>query len=204
LASIFNSSMPLFTVVFAHLITRDDRLTPGKALGVLIGFAGVAVVTLPSAGALSGELMGSLAVIVASASYAIATVYVRKNLTGATDPIATGAGQLITALAWLTPLALVTGAASNLAALPLDAVLAVTALGLLGTGLAYLIYYLLIQRTKASQMSLVTYLLPVTALAYGALFLNERIDATALVGFGLIVTGILLVNRANRAAARTA
>lgn len=194
LTSVLNSSMPLFTVLFAHFLTRDDRITPAKALGVLIGFAGVAVVIAPGSGDLAGELPGSLAVVVASAAYAIATVFVRKTLTGATDPTATGAAQLLTAFVWLAPLVLATGAAARLDAIPLDAVLAVVALGLLGTGLAYLIYYLLIQRAKASQMSLVTYLLPVTALVYGALFLSEEITLHALAGFALIVSGILLVN----------
>ena len=204
LASIFNASMPLFTVVFAHLIIHDDRITPTKALGIFVGFAGVAVVILPSAGDLTGELLGCLAVIVASASYAIATVYVKKNLTGLLDPIATGAGQLITAFIWLLPLVILTGATANLSRVPIESLLAVTALGLMGTGLAYVIYYLLIQRSKASQMSLVTYLLPVTALIYGALFLREQITVFALVGFALIVIGIILVNRANRLASRQA
>ncbi len=194
LASVLNSSMPLFTVLFAHFLTHDDRITPAKAIGVLIGFAGVAVVIAPGAADLSGELPGSLAIVAASAAYAIATVFVRKTLTGATDPIATGAAQLVTAFAWLAPLVWTTGATARLNAIPMDAVLAVIALGLLGTGLAYLIYYLLIQRAKASQMSLVTYLLPVTALVYGAVFLGEEITGYALAGFGLIVSGILLVN----------
>jgi drug/metabolite transporter (DMT)-like permease len=201
LASIFNSSMPLFTVLVAHWFTHDDRISPLKAAGVAVGFIGVAVVITPSAGDLAGELLGCLAVIAASASYAVATVYVKKHLTGATDPIATGAGQLVTALLWLLPLLWLTGAANNLAAIRLDALLAVGALGLFGTGVAYLIYYLLIQRAKASQLSLVTYLLPVTALVYGSLFLHEQITGFAIVGFALIVAGILLVNRANQAAA---
>jgi drug/metabolite transporter (DMT)-like permease len=200
LASIFNASMPLFTVLIAHLSTYDDRITPIKALGIFIGFAGVAVVISPSAGDLTGELLGCLAVIVASASYASATVYVKKNLTGLTDPIATGAGQLIMAFVWLLPLTLLTGATANLSSLPIESILAVTVLGVMGTGLAYVIYYLLIQRAKASQLSLVTYLLPVTALIYGALFLKEQITIFALAGFGLIVTGIILVNRANQLA----
>ena len=200
LTSVLNSSMPLFTVLFAHFLTHDDRITPAKALGVLVGFAGVAVVIAPGAGNLSGELPGGLAVVVASSAYAIATVFVRKTLAGVTDPIATGAAQLATAFLWLAPLMLATGAAARLDTLPRDAILAVVALGLLCTGLAYVIYYLLIQRAKASQMSLVTYLLPVTALVYGALFLQEEITVHALAGFGLIVSGILLVNRANAAA----
>jgi drug/metabolite transporter (DMT)-like permease len=204
LASILNASMPIFTVLFAHFLTHDDRVTPTKALGVLIGFAGVAVVIAPSAGDLAGELLGCLAVIVAASSYAIATVYVKKNLTGNTDPIATGASQLVTAFLWLLPLALLTGATANVSQLPLDAILAITALGLLGTGLAYLIYYLLIQRAKASQMSLVTYLLPVTALVYGSLFLGEQVTLFSLLGFALIVAGIILVNRANQPAAKLA
>ena len=202
LASVFNSTMPLFTVIFAHLLTRDDRITPLKALGVGIGFVGVAVSIAPSAGDLTGELLGCLAVIVASASYAIATVYVKNNLTGATDPIATGASQLLMGFVWLLPLALLTGATSNLSTIPGDSILAIIILGLFGTGIAYLIYYLLIQRAKASQMSLVTYLLPITALAYGAWFLNEPISLSSLAGFALIVAGIVLVNRANQAKPR--
>ncbi|MCL4504703.1 MAG: DMT family transporter [Chloroflexi bacterium] len=197
LASIFNASMPLFTVIVAHFFTHDDRIIPLKAAGVFVGLAGVAVVIAPTAGDFSGELLGSLAVIVASLSYAAATVFVKKNLTGATDPIATGAGQLVTALVWLAPLALLTHATANIGALPVSAMLAVTVLGFFGTGLAYVIYYLIIQRAKASQLSLVTYLLPVTALIYGAAFLNEQVTPFALIGFVLIVAGIALVNRAN-------
>lgn len=203
LASIFNASMPLFTVIVAHFFTHDDRIIPLKAAGVFVGLAGVAVVIAPTAGDFSGELLGSLAVIVASLSYASATVYVKKNLTGATDPIATGAGQLLTALLWLAPLALLTHATDNIGALPVSAMLAVTVLGFLGTGLAYVIYYLLIQRAKASQLSLVTYLLPVTALIYGAAFLNEQVTLFALVGFVLIVAGIALVNQANNSVRKT-
>jgi drug/metabolite transporter (DMT)-like permease len=200
LASIFNSTMPLFTVIAAHLLTRDDRITPLKAVGVFVGFAGVAVVITPSAGDLTGELLGCLAVVVASVCYALATVIVKKHLTGKTDPTATGAAQLVSGFLWLLPLALLTGAGSNLSSLPADAILAVMALGLLGTGVAYLIYYVLIQRAKASQLSLVTYLLPVTALVWGALFLQETISLMAIAGFVLIVAGIALVNRANQTA----
>ncbi len=198
LASIFNSTMPLFTVIFAHFLTHDDRLTVLKALGVGIGFIGVGVTIAPSAGDLTGELLGCLAVIVASSSYAIATVYIKKNLTGATDPIATGASQLIMGFIWLAPFALITGATANLSTVPAESIQAVTVLGILGTGIAYLIYYLLIQHAKASQMSLVTYLLPITALVYGAWLLSEPVTVYALVGFGLIVAGIVLVNRANQ------
>jgi drug/metabolite transporter (DMT)-like permease len=198
LASIFNSSMPIFTVIVAHLVTHDDRITPIKALGIIVGLAGVAVVIAPTTTDLSGELLGSLAVIVASLSYALATVFVKKYLTGATDPTATGAGQLLMALLWLIPVAIATGAFNNVTALPLEAMLAVTALGVLGTGLAYFIYYQLIQRAKASQLSLVTYLLPVTALVWGALFLKEQISPFAIAGFALIIAGIMLVNRANQ------
>lgn len=200
LASIFNSSMPIFTVIIAHLVTQDDRISPLKAFGIIVGLAGVAVVITPTAGDIGGELLGSLAVIGASLSYALATVYVKKHLTGTSDPTATGAGQLLTALLWLIPLCLATGALQTAQNLPLDAILAVSALGLLGTGLAYLIYYQLIQHAKASQISLVTYLLPVTALVWGALFLNEQINLASVVGFVLIVAGITLVNRANQTA----
>ncbi|MCS7060645.1 MAG: DMT family transporter [Anaerolineae bacterium] len=204
LASVLNASMPLFTVLFAHVLTHDDRLTWIKALGVLIGFAGVGVVIGPGAQGWSGELLGSIAIVVASAAYAIGTVYVRKVLVGVTDPIAAGAGQLLMAFVWLSPFILLNGAVVQLHSASSAALLAVLALGLLGTGLAYLIYYLLIQRAKASQMSLVTYLLPVTALIYGAIFLNEQVTVQAVFGFGLIVMGIVLVNRANHSARQTA
>jgi drug/metabolite transporter (DMT)-like permease len=198
LASIFNATMPLFTVLVAHFATHDDRLVRNKSLGVIVGLVGVGVVIAPTAGDFGGETLGCLAVIVASLSYAGATVYVKKHLTGATDPIATGAGQLVTALLWLLPLALITGATANIASLPIESMLAITVLGVLGTGMAYVIYYLLIQRAKASQLSLVTYLLPITALLWGAIFLHEQVTRYALLGFALIVAGIVLVNRANQ------
>ncbi len=203
LASIFNASMPIFTVIVAHFFTHDDRIVPLKAIGIFTGLAGVAVVIAPGAGDMRGELPGSLAVILASLSYAAATVFVKQKLTGATDPIATGAGQLVMALLWLLPLALLTHATTGIADIPPEAMLSVTVLGLLGTGLAYLIYYLLIQHAKASQLSLVTYLLPVTALIYGAVLLNEQVTLYALAGFVIIVAGIMLVNHANSTALKT-
>jgi drug/metabolite transporter (DMT)-like permease len=194
LASILNATQPLFTVLLAHVVTSDDRMTWPKVAGIVIGFAGVVVLIGPDLRDLSSaSALGDLAVIVSCISYAAGAVYIRRNLRGE-DHTVLATGQLGLALLVTTPLMLLS--LGGLHAIPsATALLAVAALGVLGSGLAYIIYYWLIERTSASQVSLVTYLLPITAVLWGVTLLNETLGANTFAGLVLICAGIFLVNR---------
>lgn len=194
LAAIFNGTMPLFTVIIAHFLTHDDRLNLSKVLGVLIGFGGVAVlIGADLRGLAHANVLGELAVMGAACSYGLATTLVRQHLHDVRpEPAATG--QLLMGTLWLAAIILITG--QPLPAVPsAQAIGSIAALGVMGTGIAYLIYYWLIKRIRATQMSLVTYLIPITALMWGALLLGERPDLRTFVGMGLILCGVMLSGR---------
>ncbi|MCC7354490.1 MAG: EamA family transporter [Anaerolineae bacterium] len=192
LASILNATMPIFTVLVAHFFTSDDHFTLGKVGGILLGFFGVIVLIGPDLSDLrQTRTQGELAVIASSISYAIATTYARKHLRGQ-QPVVLAGAQLTLGFLWTLPFALLT---AHFAAVPSwQAVGAVGALGLVGTGVAYLFYYWLLVRNSATFVSLVTYLLPVTAVLWGAALLQESLGAGTFLGLALICVGIALVN----------
>lgn len=194
LASILNATMPIFTVLVAHVVTRDDRLTWLKLGGIVIGFVGVIVLIGADLRDITGNsALGDMAVLLASVSYALGAVYARQTLRGE-DHTVLATGQLGLALVFTTPLMLLSLGAVQ-ATPSLTAISAVVALGVLGSGLAYIIYYWLIERASASQVSLVTYLLPITAILWGAALLSETIGANTILGLLLICAGIFLVNK---------
>jgi len=194
LAAILTAAMPIFTVILAHFWTRDEKLTATKIIGVLIGFAGVVVLFLDEfARGLQMEFWGQLAVVIAAASYATATLIARKYLQGVSHVVAS-TGQLASTALWMLPLSL---AFDNPFALrpSLAAIGSLAILALLGTAIAYVLYYWLIEHTGATRTALVTYLIPITGVLWGAWLLNEPIQWDALIGLALIIAGIGLVNR---------
>lgn len=198
LASVLNATTPLFSVLIMSTI-GDERWNWPKGLGIAIGFLGVFVLVgadlrdLAAAGT-----QGQLAIVGASLCYAVGGFLVRRTLTGG-KPLALATGQLLVAFALTLPMALLP--ATMPTALPSPLVLgSVAALGFLGSGLAYAIYYSLIAEVGATRTLVVTYLVPVTALFWGWLFLSETLDRQMLTGLALIVFGIILVNRRQEAA----
>lgn len=192
LASILNATTPLFTVILAHFLTTEDRLNRQKLLGIVVGFIGViALVGADLRDLTRASTQGELAVIVSSACYALAIIIVRLRLRQF-DFVAVSASQFLAALLLILPVVLVTPPPTSLPSL--QAIGAVTLLGLLGSGVAYLIYYGLLQHLKATQVSLVTYLVPITAVFWGAALLDETLSPTTFLGLGLILLGILTVN----------
>ncbi|MBI4787573.1 MAG: DMT family transporter [Chloroflexi bacterium] len=193
-AAILTAAMPLFTVLIAHYWTRDERLTTAKVFGIVVGFCGVAVLFLPELRqGVQMEFWGEFAVVVAAASYGLATVIAHKYLNGV-SPIAAPAVQLGSTALWMIPLSLVF---DNPWALrpSLQAAGALLTLALLGTAFAYILYYWLIEHTGATRTALVTYLIPITGIFWGAAILDERIEWESLLGLVLIIVGIGFVNR---------
>jgi drug/metabolite transporter (DMT)-like permease len=203
LAAILNGTTPIFTVVLAHLFIGDERLTPQKVSGVLLGFGGILFLFLPELRrGFQGQnvVLGLTAFTLAAASYGVAMVYVRRNLRGL-PPLVAPTTQLTVAAAYLLPVALLLERPFDLSP-GLPAISAVLALAVFGTAMAFVVYYQLVERVSATFLSLVTYILPPIGLLLGAVFLAERPGRNAVVGCLFIIFGLMVVNGAFRTAWR--
>lgn len=195
-ASILNATVPLFVVVLANwwIGMGHESLTVRRALSVLVGFLGVAVTIGPSALNLTGHdssgLLGELAVLVAAASYALGGLLSRR-FTGSSPlvgPITTQVPALILSL----PIALAWSPPTHLPSLKVIG--AIATLGALGTGVAYTLFFWLTFHVGATRTSLVTYLLPCTALLWGGLLLHEAVTWNAIAGLALVLLGTMMTN----------
>jgi len=192
LAAILNALMPLFTVLLAHLFTGDERLNWMKVVGIFLGFLGVVALIGPAAlKGLGKHVLAQLAVMAAALCYAVAIIYGRRlrEIT----PLVSATGQLFCAAFLTLPMILIFDAPWALSP-SFISVAALTCLSLLGTALAYLLYYYLLQRIGSTNLSLVTYLLPITGVFWGALLLGERLHWSAFLALGLILAGIAGIN----------
>lgn len=204
LATVLNATVPLFTLVFAHVALADERITIPKLIGLLIGFAGVVLLASRDADSSSpNTVSGQLAVLAASACYGMSAVVIRRYLRGV-DPFTIAGGSLIIggiAIVVVTLLAVPLPAPSSIS---LTSAVAVVVLALFNTVLAYFLFYTLISTWGATRTSLVTYLMPPLGLALGAVFLDEAIDWKIVAGAVLILGGIVAVNWHKRRAAAAA
>ena len=193
-AALLQSTTPLFTILLAHFLTDDDRVTGEKIFGVLLGFAGVGLLMWPEVrGGISASLWGLLAIVGSSVSYAAAAIHAREHF-GGQSPMVSAAGQFTMGLAFILPLSLTLE--QPFAITPSWTALASWAgLAILGTVIAYAIYFYLIQRTSATFVTMTTYIVPINGLILGALVLDESISPTLLVSLGLILGGVLLVRQ---------
>jgi drug/metabolite transporter (DMT)-like permease len=189
-AAIGNASMPIFVTILAFRFRKSESATGARLLGVLLGLAGVAVLTgVHPKGGWAGAV-GTLAVIGASLSYAVGTLYTQGLLDDVRNDVL-AAASITWGVLWIAPL----GVAQAPSHMPSwGAIASVLALALLGTVAGQLIYFRLIYRYGSARASLVVYLLPVTALFYGALLLGETITVSAIVGLVLILTGTALAS----------
>ncbi|MCB0197674.1 MAG: DMT family transporter [Anaerolineae bacterium] len=194
LAAVLNGTSPLYAILLAHFLTKDDRLTPGKSLGLLVGFGGLLFFVMPSLQAgVHASLWGLIAVGAAAASYGIAIVYTRTYLHDL-PPLVAPTAQMGMATLYALPLALLIDKPFGMALPSVNAIGAVLALALFGTALSYIVYYRLIKQLSASQVSMVTYLVPIVGLVLGVVILDEQLTWNAYVGCVLILAGVMLVN----------
>jgi len=196
LAAILNGTMPLFTIVIAHLWLHDERITPSRLLGLAIGFAGVVVLGSRDIGpgGLHATAWGQIALLAATLSYALAATFSRRHLRGE-PPLVQATLVVLTgdALLWCTVAA--TERPLHISSAPVLWI-ALAWLGLLGSCLAYLLYFYLINAWGATRASLVTYVFPVVGLILGIVFLGERVDWPLAAGSLLVIAGIFVVGRA--------
>ncbi|MGO1118496.1 DMT family transporter [Rhodovibrionaceae bacterium A322] len=202
LASILNATTPIFTVILAHFLTADERLTPGRFLGVLLGFAGVAILLggpelFLSDDPVDGQardwlfILAHFAVLGGACSYGFAGIFGRRFR--GLDTEVSACSMLVASSSLALPLAFLVE--TPLSATPdLSAVLAVVITGVAGTAVAYLMYFSLLKRAGATNTLLVTFLIPPGALVLGIFLLDERPGLNAWIGMAVIFAGLLVID----------
>ena len=193
-AALLQATTPIFTILLAHFITEDDRITPQKLAGVVLGFGGVGILMWPELqSGLGAPVLGMLAIVGSSLSYAFASIYARSRLSDQ-SPMIAAAGQFTMGFGYILPLALVIEAPWTITP-STRAILSWATLALLGTVIAYTIYYELLNRTNATFTTMVTYIVPINGLLLGAVVLNETLSPVLLLSLGLVLGGVLLVRQ---------
>ena len=198
-ASILNATVPLFTLVIAHFLLHDDKMTGPKVIGLVMGFAGVVVLMSKDLGANAhNSVIGQAAVILASLFYAGSAVAARKY-TQHVHEMARSALPLVTSTIFMWTLGPLTEKPFEFPSLPLTWIAALW-LGILGSGLAMIMFYYLLHEIGPTRTSLVTYLFPVGGVILGVIFLDEILSWQLLVGTALIISSLAVVNYRSRQA----
>jgi len=195
LAAILNATTPIWGVIVAHLLTHDERMTPRKVAGVLLGFGGVATMIGPSLLANIGSgAVAQLACITASLCYALAAVWARRFKGMGLSPMSVTTGQLTAGAAMMLPVALIFDQPWTQPFPPLIAWGAIAALALMCTAFGYVLYFRLIDSAGATNALLVTLLVPPVAILLGAVLLNETLAPQDFIGLALIALGLAAID----------
>jgi drug/metabolite transporter (DMT)-like permease len=195
LASVLNATVPIFTAVFGAMLLAEERFTPARAWGLVLGFFGIVVLTGDDVlNITDSSVLGELAVVASAACYGISSTFTR-TLLREHDPVSLSALQLVMGTLLAIPLLLLLEGAPAYGSMSLEATGSLLALGLAGTGFGYIAYVWLIEHTGSVRASLVTYIVPVVALVLGWAVLNESIGWNTLAGAALIIVGVATVAR---------
>ena len=191
-AAILDATVPLFTIVIAHLALHDDKMTVQKVLGLLIGFAGVVVLMSKDLGQSASPVLGQAAVVLACAFYAGSSVYARRS-TENMPGILRSAGPLIssTVVMWLATFFIEKPV--KIPQLPITWI-ALLWLGVLGSGFAFILNYYLIHEIGPTRTTMVTYLFPLGGVILGVSFLGEKLSWQLLAGAALIISSLAVAN----------
>lgn len=192
LASILNATMPLWSVLLAHVLTSDEKLTSNKLLGVLLGLAGVVVLIGPEVlGGIGAQALGQMAVVGAAMCYAVAAIFGRRFR--GMPSLIPAFGMLACTAVMSLPLALFVEQAAAVRP-QAHTWLALLGLAIVSTAFAYILYFQLLAEAGATNASLVTLLIPLSALMLGIVFLDEQVSSSLLLGMGLIIGGLVAVD----------
>ncbi len=192
IAAVLTSLVPLFSSIFAPLFIHDEPLRLNAIVGLVVGFLGVVVLTSRELGGVSFDLMSDLALVGAAVSYGAGAVYARRNVRGL-PPMVPATFQVTFAF-------LVSAVVALVLEHPWDArpsavaIGSIVWLGLLGSGFAYIAFFRLLAHWGAVRTTLVAYLIPVVGIALGWIVLQEPVDGRLLIGTGLVIAGVALVN----------
>jgi drug/metabolite transporter (DMT)-like permease len=193
LASILNATTPFLTVLVAHYLTKDEKANAQKIIGTLLGILGAIIIVNPfDTGKLSAPLWAYLAVIGAALSYSFAAIYA-KRFKG-TSPIFIATGQLSGSTLLMLPIAFSVHGTPTIANWHLNSWLAVLALALVSTAFAYTLFFRILNSAGATVTSLVTLLVPISAVLLGTIFLKERLTTHEIGGMVMIFVGLLIIN----------
>jgi drug/metabolite transporter (DMT)-like permease len=196
LAAILNTTVPIFTILAAQVLTKNERLSTRKFAGVVIGLSGAIIVIGPrelvGLGGDGNRLLAQFAVLVAALVYAVATIYGRRFRD--LPPLVPASCQVTGSALMLLPIALIVDRPWTLPAPGTAAIGSVVGLALLCTGVASVLYFRILASAGASNLSLVTYLIPVSALILGTLVLGERVEARHFIGGAVILIGLATIN----------
>jgi drug/metabolite transporter (DMT)-like permease len=194
MAAILNATAPLFGIFLAHVLTHDEKLSWSKAIGILVGIAGVGVlVGRDVVVGTSADLMARLALLAAPFCYVCANIFVRRRL-GGYPPFVIAVMQMVGAMAVSLPVAAAIDRPWEHAAPPAAALLAIVGMGVLGSALPSLCHFTVIQRAGATNASLVTLIMPLTPVALGGIFLGERLSATDITGALIIAAALIIID----------
>ena len=191
-ASILDATVPLFTILVAHFLVHDDKMTAQKVIGLLLGFFGVLVILIKDIGSGTNSITGEFAVILACVFYAASTIIARK-FTEDMPAIYRSMGPLAAATVVMIMAAAAFEAPFKIPVLPLTWI-ALAWLGILGSGLAFLIVFYLIHEIGPTRSTMVTYLMPLGGVTLGVVFLNEPLTWQMIVGAVLIILSLAVAN----------
>ncbi len=196
LASIFNALVPVFTVVVAHYWTTDEKLSYGRIVGALLGAIGVTVMIGVDVGNGIGwwSILAMLACIAAAGSYGLASVYGRRFKEMKAEPLSVAFGQLTASAVMMLPIMLVVDQPWTLESLSPSTISAVLGLALVSTAFAYVLYFRILEKGGATNISLVAFLIPISAILLGTQFLNESLALHHMAGMSLIFIGLLVID----------
>ena len=193
LASILNATTPLFTVVLAHVLTSDEKMTRSRVAGVLAGIAGVAVmIGLEALEGLTTNVIAQLLVLAAALSYAFAGIYGRRFKEH--PPLVTATGQVTASTVMILPVALYLDQPWLVPGVGMVTWGAILGIALLSTALAYVLYFRILSTAGATNLLLVTFLIPVSAILLGTLVLGEQLEPKHFAGMALIALGLALID----------
>ncbi len=193
LAAVFNATTPLFTVVLVHFLASDEKLTKARIFGVVCGIAGVAIMIGPGLlGTVGGNVTAQLAILAAALSYGFASIFGRRF--ASQPPVITAAGQLSASSIILLPVILYFEPLSSQTLPSLSTIAAVITLALFSTALAYVFFFRILKLAGATNVSLVTFLIPISAIALGVLVLDEQLKITHIAGMAFIALGLIAID----------
>ena len=195
LASILNATTPFFALVLAHFLTADEKLSVTKVVGLLIGFVGVIVIfgsdLLSEVGS---QTFAQFAILAAAFSYGLAGIFGRRFKAMGISPMATATGQLTSSAVIMLPLAFLLEEPLSLMSAEANVIASVIGLAVLSTSLAYVLYFRILATAGATNLLLVTFLIPVSAILLGGLVLQEQLGSHQLLGMCIIFLGLIVID----------
>lgn len=193
LASVLNATTPFWTALLANALTQDEKLSWNKVAGILLGLAGTAIMIGPGlVGGLGGPVWAKFALIAATVSYALALMVAKRFRSLPPSIVATA--QLTASTVIMVPVVVALHGTQGLFEASAPVWAAVVALALLSTAFAYILYFKLVASAGATNASLVTLIVPVSAILLGAVFLGERLESFELAGMALIGLGLITID----------